>query len=245
MKGALAYIGDVALFIKDFFRSLPQFYKSPKLISEQIVFMGIASLPIVLGTSLFSGAVTAHQAIFQGKDYMPDIYVGMSVIKAFMIELGPILTALVVGGRCGSAITAEIGSMRITEQIDALETLAIEPMRYLVVPRVLAGVIVLPLLTVASEVAGCVGGGFCAVLIHGVKLSTYIQGLQFQFMSHELWGGLVKALAFGVIIGLMGSYHGFKASGGTEGVGKATTRSVVSIFVLIILSDFFVAQIVF
>lgn len=245
MKGALTYIGDVAIFIKDFFRTLPQFYRSPRLIADQIILMGITSLPIVIATSFFSGAVTAHQAIFQGRDYMPDIYVGMSVIKAFMIELGPMLTALVVGGRCGSAITAEIGSMRITEQIDALETLAIDPIRYLVVPRVIGGAIVLPLLAIVANTIGCIGGGVCAVFIHNIKPITYILGLKFHFMQHELWGGLLKALVFGIIIGLMGSYHGFKATGGTEGVGKATTRSVVSIFVLILISDFVISQIVF
>ncbi len=245
MKGILSYIGEVTLFIKDFLRALPKFYKSFGLIAEQIMLIGIASLPIVLITSFSCGAVTAHQAMFQGKDYMPDIYVGMSVIKAFMIELGPILTALVVGGRCGSSITAELGSMRITEQIDALETLAIDPVRYLVVPRVVAAAIALPLLTVVSETIGCIGGGVCATLIHNVKPLIYVEGLRFQFMSHELWGGLIKAFAFGIIIGLMGCYHGFRATGGTEGVGKATTQSVVSIFILILLSDFFIAQIVF
>jgi len=245
MKGILSYIGEIALFVKDFFRGLPRFYKSRGLIAEQIILIGIASLPIVLVTSFFCGAVTAHQAMFQGKDYLPDAYVGMSVIKAFMIELGPILTALVVGGRCGSSITAEIGSMRITEQIDALETLAIDPIRYLVVPRVIAAAIALPLLTVVSEAIGCIGGGICAIFIHNIKPLVYFEGLRLNFMSHELWGGLVKALTFGIIIGLMGCYHGFRATGGTEGVGKATTRSVVSIFILILLFDFVIAQLVF
>lgn len=245
MKKALSYIGDVTLFVKDFLRTLPQFYRSPRLIADQIVLIGVTSLPIVIATSFFSGAVTAHQAIFQGKDYVPDVYVGMSVIKAFMIELGPILTALVVGGRCGSAITAEIGSMKITEQIDALETLAIDPIRYLVVPRVIGGAIALPLLTVVANTLGCIGGGACAIVIHNIKPLTYLAGLKFHFMQHELWGGLLKALVFGIIIGMMGSYHGFKATGGTEGVGKATTRSVVSIFVLVLLSDFVISQIVF
>jgi phospholipid/cholesterol/gamma-HCH transport system permease protein len=245
MRRALVYVGEVTLFIKEFLRALPQFYKSSKQIIDQIIIIGITSLPIVIGTCFFSGAVTAHQAIFQGKDYIPDIYVGMSVIKAFMIELGPILTALVIGGRCGSAITAEIGSMRITEQIDALETLAIDPIRYLVVPRVIAGAIALPLLTIVANTVGCIGGGVCAVFIHDIRPIVYISGLKFHFMSHELWGGLIKAFVFGIIIGLMGSYHGFKATGGTEGVGKATTQSVVSIFVLILISDFIISQIVF
>ena len=171
--------------------------------------------------------------------------IGMSVIKAFMIELGPILTALIVGGRCGSSITAEIGSMRITEQIDALETLAIDPMRYLVLPRTLGATIALPLLTVISLVAGCLGGGFCAIVLMHIKPAVYTAGLKFPFMQHELWGGLVKAVIFGTVIGFMGSYYGFKATGGTEGVGKATTRAVVAIFVLIIILDFVVAKLIF
>lgn len=245
MKKFVSYLGEVAIFGLNFLKTLPQIHKSFKLIVNQIIFIGVSSLPIVIGTSFFSGAVTAHQAIFQGKDYMPEIYVGMSVIKAFMIELGPILTALVIGGRCGSAITAEIGAMRITEQIDALETLAIDPVRYLVLPRVIGAIISLPLLTVVSNTAGCVGGGVCAVFIHNIKPWVYIAGLKFNFMAHELWGGLIKAGVSGLIIGLMGSYYGFKATGGTEGVGKATTKSVVSIFVLILIADFIISQIVF
>ncbi len=245
MKGLFTYIGELAFFTKDFLRVLPRFYRYFNLIIEQIVTIGVASLPIVLITSFSSGSVTAHQAMFQGKDFIPEIYVGMSVIKAFMIELGPILTALVVGGRCGSSIAAEIGSMRITEQIDALETLAIDPMSYLIVPRVIAATIALPLLTVVSEVIACVGGGVYAVLAQNIKLMVYLDGLRFQFMVHELWGGLIKAVAFGVIIGFMGCYHGFRAKGGTEGVGKATTRGVVDIFILILLFDFIIAQIVF
>ncbi|MCK4352751.1 ABC transporter permease [candidate division WOR-3 bacterium] len=245
MKNVVEYVGEVALFIKELFRSIPKFYKSFGLTTDQIILIGIGSLPIVIVTNFFTGAVTAYQAAFQGREYLPDVYIGMSVIKAFMIELGPVLTGLIVGGRVGSAITAELGSMRITEQIDALETLAIDPVRYLVLPRVIAGAIVLPLLTIIAILMGCVGGGFCSVLLLHIKPIIYIEGLKLQFMAHELWGGLIKAFAFGIIIALMGSYHGFKATGGAEGVGKATTRAVVSIFILIIIFDFIIAQIVF
>ncbi|MDI6839290.1 MAG: ABC transporter permease [bacterium] len=245
MKGTFEYIGDVALFVKDVFRTIPRFYKSTHLIIEQIVFIGVGSLLIVLVTNFFGGAVTAYQAAFQGREYLPDVYVGMSVIKAYMIELGPLLTGLIVGGRVGSSITAEIGSMRITEQIDALETLAIDPIRYLVLPRVIGGAIALPLLTVAAEFIACVGGGVCSVFLLHIKPLVYLEGLRFQFMQHILWGGLLKAFVFGIIIGLMGSYHGFRATGGAEGVGKATTYAVVSIFILVLIFDFVIAQIVF
>lgn len=245
MKKALTYLGDVGLFIKELLPTFSKLHKTFGLIGEQIYLIGIGSLPIVITTSLFCGAVTAYQAAFQGREYLPDVYIGMSVIKAFMIELGPILTALVVGGRCGSSITAEIGSMRITEQIDALETLAIDPMRYLVLPRVIGATIALPLLTVVSLLAGCIGGCFCSRLMLNIKTSIFIAGLKFNFMQHELWGGLLKSLVFGLAIGLMGSYHGFQASGGTEGVGKATTRAVVSIFVLILILDLIIARLVF
>ena len=245
MKGAIEYIGEVALFVKELFRTIPMFYKSFHLIIEQIVFIGIGSLLIVLATNFFGGAVTAYQAAFQGHQYLPDVYIGMSVIKAYMIELGPLLTGLIVGGKVGSAITAEIGSMRITEQIDALETLAIDPVRYLVLPRVIGAAIALPLLTAIAELMACIGGGVCAILFLHIKPLVYLEGLRLQFLTHELWGGLIKALVFGIIIGLMGSYYGFKTTGGAEGVGRATTRAVVSIFVLILLFDFVIAQIVF
>lgn len=245
MKRVFEYVGEIAFFVRDVLRSLPLFYKSLGPIAEQIVFIGVVSLPIVLVTNFFGGAVTAWQAAFQGRDYLPEIYIGMSVMKAYMIELGPLLTGLVVGGRAGSSITAELGSMRITEQIDALETLAIDPVRYLVLPRVIAGAIALPLLTMMAELIAVVGGGFCAILLLNIKPLVYMEGLRFNFMAHELWGGLIKAFVFGIIIGLMGSYHGFKATGGAEGVGKATTRAVVSIFILMLFFDFIIAQIVF
>jgi phospholipid/cholesterol/gamma-HCH transport system permease protein len=245
MKNILEYLGEVTLFIKDLVFTFPKFHKSIALIIEQIYFVGVGSLLIVIVTTFFCGAVTAYQAAFQGKDYLPDVYIGMSVIKAFMIELGPLLTAIVVSGRCGSAIAAEIGAMRITEQIDALETLGIEPVRYLVLPRVIGSAIALPLLTIVSEVSACIGGGFCAVLLMNIKLTTYIEGLKFHFMQHELFGGLIKAFVFGIIMGIMSTYYGFKTTGGSEGVSKSTTQSVVSIFILTIIFDFILAKLIF
>ncbi|MDD5528894.1 MAG: ABC transporter permease [bacterium] len=245
MKNTLEYIGNVTLFIKDVVFTLPKTHKSIHLIIEQVYFVGIGSLLIVIVTTFFCGAVTAYQAAFQGKDYLPDVYIGMAVIKGFMIELGPLLTAIIVSGRCGSAIAAEIGAMRITEQIDALETLGIEPVRYLVLPRIVGSAIALPLLTIVSELSACIGGGFCAVLLMNIKLTTYIEGLRFHFMQHELFGGLVKALVFGILMGLMSTYYGFKTTGGSEGVSKSTTQSVVSILILIIIFDFILARILF
>lgn len=245
MKSIFIYVGTLSLFVKEIIFALPKFYKSKKLIIEQIITIGVGSLPLICISMLFTGGVTALQAKVQGSQYLPDVYIGMSVIKAFMIELGPLLTGIIVTGKSGSAIAAEIGAMKITEQIDALETLAIDPIKYLVVPRVVACLIVVPLLTWVAEISGCVGGGIFSILVLHIKPEVYIVGLKLNFMPHELWGGLVKALTFGLIIGIMSSYYGFKTEGGTEGVGRAATRAVISIFMLILISDFIVAKIVF
>lgn len=246
MRNVLMYLGELTLFCKAFIFTLPKVNRSTwRLIIEQVHFIGVTSLLIIITANFFSGAATAYQAAFQGKDYLPDIYIGMSVIKAFMIELGPILTALLVGGRCGSAMAAEIGAMQVTEQIDALETLGIEPVRYLVLPRVVGAAIALPLLTIICEISACIGGGFCAVLLMHIKPIVYIEGLKFHFMQHELFGGLVKAFIFGGIIGLMSTYYGFKTTGGSEGVSKSTTQAVVAIFILVIIFDFILAKLLF
>ena len=207
--------------------------------------MGIGSLTIVIFTSIFTGMVTAFQAFVQASKYMPIVYVGMSVAKAEFIELGPMLTGLIITGRVCSSIAAEIGTMVVTEQVDALESMAINPIEYLVVPRVAASTLIMPLLTVISEWFAILGGLIFSVLALKIPVSVYMRGVRLHFIPIEMWGGLIKAATFGLIIGIMGCYNGLKTRGGAEGVGKATTDAVVSASVLILVADYVVARLIF
>jgi phospholipid/cholesterol/gamma-HCH transport system permease protein len=245
LKSFLSYVGGIAIVLADGLKNFYKIHKSWRLILDQILMMGISSLPIVILVSAFAGMVTGFQAAFQSKNYAPELYVGMGVAKAVLIELGPMLTGLVVAGRVSSSIAAEIGTMRVTEQIDALKISGIDPGRYLVMPRLIAGLIVLPVLTIFAELIMIVGGLFVAVWGLDISLSIYLRGVQYNFIQIELWGGLIKSVVFGLIIGLLGCYHGFHARGGAEGVGKATTRAVVSSMVLILIFDYLIARVVF
>ncbi len=162
-----------------------------------------------------------------------------------MIELGPVLTALIVGGRVGASIAAELGTMRVTEQIDALEAMAIDPVRYLVVPRVVAAVIMLPVLTVLSNAIAIYGSYVVAVTTVGVSTHTFVVSLQQFFFLKDLWSGLIKSVFFGAVIAWMGCYHGFRTEGGAEGVGVATTRAVVASCVQVLIIDYVLANVLF
>jgi len=245
VRSFFSYVGGVIIILTEGFKNFHRIPKSYRLILNQILSMGISSLPIVVLVSIFAGMVTCFQAAFQTKAYVPELYVGMSVAKAVMIELGPMLTGLVVAGRVSSSIAAELGTMKVTEQIDALEIMGIDPGRYLVMPRIFSGIITLPILTILAEIIMILGGLF--VSVYGLDISPYIylRGVRTNFIQIELWGGLIKSVVFGLIIGLMGCYHGFQSKGGAEGVGQATTRAVVSAMVLILIFDYFIARVVF
>jgi phospholipid/cholesterol/gamma-HCH transport system permease protein len=240
-----SFVGGVFILIFNLGRSFSRLPKSLGLTVEQMMSMGVDSLPIVCLTSIFIGMVTTFQANFQSQDYVPVVYVSMAISKSIMIELGPIMTGLVVAGRVGSSIAAELGTMKVTEQVDALETLAIDPIGYLVLPRFLSGIVMLPVLVIMSETAAILGGLFVATLGLGISYHTFITGLRIHFLAIELFGGLIKAFCFGAIIAIMGSYHGFEARGGAEGVGRATTRAVVSSTVLILVFNYLIARLLF
>ena len=162
-----------------------------------------------------------------------------------IIELGPVITALVVGGRVGASIAAELGTMKVTEQIDALRAMAINPIRYLVVPRLIASLIMLPVVTVFADAIAIFGGYVVSVTTVGVSSHTYVVGLKQFFFVKDLYSGLLKAMIFGGIISTMGCYYGFRTEGGAEGVGQATTRAVVGACVLVLISDYLLANFLF
>lgn len=208
-------------------------------IIEQIKKAGYDSFPIVSSVALFIGFIFALQTAYFMQRMGSEMYIASLVALALVRELGPVITALVVAGRVGASITAELGSMQVTEQIDALETLAANPIKYLVVPRFLALVIVLPILTLYANAIGILGSYLICVYKLGISSSMYLQVTFEALLFKDLFTGLFKTIFFGMIIALVSCYEAFNVEGGAEGVGRATTRSVVLTFMMIILADCF------
>jgi phospholipid/cholesterol/gamma-HCH transport system permease protein len=242
---SIAEVGRISLLVGDTFRHLARGLRSFRLVVDQMHMIGVQSLMLVVIVSLFTGAVAAVQAAYQFSTVVPMKYIGSVILRSVIIELGPVLTALIVGGRVGAAIAAELGTMRVTEQVDALESMAINPVRYLVVPRVVAAIVMLPMLTILANTIAVFGGYVVATTSIGVSHHTYVTGLKNFFYLKDLWSGLIKAFFFGGIIGWMGCYYGFRTEGGAEGVGIATTRAVVSSCVLVLVSDYVLANVLF
>ncbi|MCM8780324.1 MAG: ABC transporter permease [Candidatus Omnitrophica bacterium] len=208
---------------------------------EQAKKTGVDSLPIVSLIGLFIGVILAFQTAYLMQRLGSEIYIASIVALSLVRELGPVITSLVVAGRVGAAITAEIGSMQVTEQIDALETLATNPIKYLVVPRFLALSLMLPILTLYADLIGILGGYLVCVYKLGISSSLYLSITFDALLYKDLFTGLLKTVFFGMIIAFVGCYEGFNVEGGAEGVGRATMRSVVITFILIIAADSFFA----
>lgn len=221
--------------------------ESPRMrhVLHQMSHLGVDSLPIVLLTILFTGMVITLQTANEFIKYGAQSSVGGVVAIAMARELAPVLTGVVVAGRVGAAITAEIGSMKVTEQIDALRVMAINPIKYLVVPRLLACVIMVPILVVFADVIGCIGGYLVATLYAGIGSFTYIHSITLFTEINDIMGGLVKAMFFGGIIAIIGCHKGLTTGEGAEGVGKATTASVVSSIILIFISNYFLSLLLY
>jgi phospholipid/cholesterol/gamma-HCH transport system permease protein len=218
---------------------------------QQMDVIGVQSLGIVLLTGFFTGMVLALQSSVQLRTFGATQYIGSLVSASMIRELGPVLAGLMVAGRVGSGVAAQIGSMRVTEQIDALNTLGTDPIKKLVTPRVLAGLIMLPMLTVINDLVGILGGNLIAKLYVGLPSSFYWRtvweqiaagGFAFGVVPNDFIQGLVKPFVFGGIITTTACYHGLATSGGTEGVGIATTRTVVSSSIAILVVDYFLTQ---
>jgi phospholipid/cholesterol/gamma-HCH transport system permease protein len=213
--------------------------------------MGVGSLPILLLTGLFTGMVLALQSAVALERFGADIYVGSLVGASMVRELGPVLAALIFAGRVGSGIAAELGAMRVTEQIDALQSFGTDPIKKLVTPRILAGLIMVPLLTIVTDAVGIFGGLLVSVFKIQVPADAYLRGVwstlaQSGFIldvfPRDFVSGLIKPLFFGGIVALTGCYYGLSARGGTEGVGNAATRSVVVASILVLAADYFLTQ---
>lgn len=220
-------------------------------IVQQMDAIGVQSLGIVLLTGFFTGMVLALQFSVQMAQFGATMYLGRLVTASMIRELGPVLAGLMVAGRVGSGIAAEIGSMRVTEQIDALNTLGTDPIKKLVTPRLLASLVMLPVLTILADLVGIIGGNVIASLYVGIPTSLYWRtvweqiaaaGFVLHYVPTDFIQGLAKPLVFGGLIAITGCFFGLGTTGGTEGVGKSTTRTVVTASVLILTTDYFMTQ---
>lgn len=239
------YIGGLTLL---FIQTLGWFFKLDirvKLTVNQMALLGANSVFIVFITTFFTGAVVSLQLASMAVRYGLSKFIGGGVAISMARELGPMLTAVVVAGRAGSAITAEIGSMKVTEQLDALEAMAVSPVKYLVLPRVLACVLMFPVLTLFAFAAGVLGGGVVAHLTAGLPVNIYIQSIKDMMPMSDFWGGLIKSLFFASEVALISCYQGMRTKGGAAGVGIATTGSVVFSTITVFVTNYFLSAFLF
>ena len=213
-----------------------------RLMFRQMEFVGVRSISVVVLTGMFTGMVLALQSYNALRRFGAEGLVGTTVALSMTRELGPVLTSLMVTARAGSAIAAELGSMRVTEQIDALTVMAVDPVKYLVVPRIQAAVAMLPILCIVSDFVGIGGGYFVAVKLLGINSGTYISNTLKYLTMTDVFNGLSKAACFGLILSSIGCYKGFNCGPGAQGVGKACTEAFVVSFVTILVMNFFLAM---
>ena len=216
-----------------------------RLLSQQMMRIGYFSLPVVALTAFFTGGALALQIYYGGNNINSEAIVSTIVALGITRELGPVLGGLMVAGRVAAAIAAELGTMRVTEQIDALTTLSTNPIKYLVVPRLVAAVITLPLLVLVADIIGVMGGFVAGTASLNFNPGVYINSTVSFLKAGDITSGLIKAGVFGFIIALMGCFHGFHSKGGAQGVGRATTNAVVSSSVLILASNYVMTSLLF
>lgn len=242
---ALAGLGRITIFaFNALFRAVtPPWY--PGIFLQQLLAIGWFSLPVVGLTAAFTGAALAQQIFVGGARFNAESTVPAVTVIALVRELGPVLAGLMVAGRVASAMAAELGTMRVTEQIDAMVTLRTDPVRFLIAPRLVAATLVLPALVLIANIIGVLGGYALATQRLGFNPASYLTVTRRYLETDDVVSSLVKAAVFGFIVALMGCYHGLRSRGGAQGVGRATTDAVVSAFVLILLSNFVITVLAF
>jgi phospholipid/cholesterol/gamma-HCH transport system permease protein len=243
--GFLGHIGRLTIFAGTAISHCVRPPLYPRLIGQQMIDIGYYSLPVVGLTAIFSGMVLALQSYTGFARFSAESAVANVVVLSITRELGPVLAGLMVAGRIGASMAAEIGTMRVTEQIDALTTLSTNPFKYLVVPRLLAGLLMLPLLVLVADIIGVFGGYLVGVYKLGFNPGVYINSTVDFLEPLDVISGLVKASVFGFIIALMGCYNGYYSKGGAQGVGAATTNAVVSASILILTTNYIITEMFF
>jgi phospholipid/cholesterol/gamma-HCH transport system permease protein len=244
LAGSKVFFKHITLFselvAKTFSRSW-MLFKNIELTIEQMYTLGIESLALVAVTSVFVGGEAVIQAAYQFSGLVPLRYLGMAVSKALVTELAPVIVGIVVSSRVSTSIAAEIASMKSTEQLDAMACLSLDPIRFLIVPRTIACIIMMPVLVIVSEFIAFASSIFVALLATDVTFSLYLTGLRLFFNPMDLLIGVLKTSVFGAVIALTGAHFGFQSQKGAEGVGEATTKAVMTAAVLILVFDFLIA----
>jgi len=231
-----------------FIKTLMWIFRPPlnlKNIVRQMEEVGVNSIPVVLIMSIFTGMVLALQSYTAFRRFNAEAFIGTVVALSMVRELGPVLSGLMVSGRVGAAMAAELGTMQVTEQIDALYALATNPIKFLIVPRFLAALFVMPVLVILADIIGIIGGYLVSVILLGTNSTIYIKRTWDYMELEDIYTGLLKACIFRIIIATISCYQGFSTRGGAEGVGKATTRAVVLSSLIILISNYFIAALMF
>jgi phospholipid/cholesterol/gamma-HCH transport system permease protein len=241
----LSEFGALSRLLAKTFSFLPQIGRDRRLLLDQMAHIGTDSLPLVIIIGFFTGMVSAWQAAYQFKGLITNSFIGSAVSRAIFIELGPVLTAIVIAGRVGASIAAELGTMKVTEQIDALESLAINPVRYLSTPRVIAAILMMPILVVFANTIALMGAFLVSNFFLDISAKTFFDSVQRYFHLKDILGGLLKAIVFGGVTALIGVHVGFNASGGAEGVGTATIRAFVLSSATVLVSDYLLWMLIF
>jgi phospholipid/cholesterol/gamma-HCH transport system permease protein len=238
-------IGKLVMFALEGMRPIatPPYYW--RQIGRQMVEIGYYSLPVIGLTAIFTGAVLALQSYSGFSRFSAESSIPTVVVLSITRELGPVLAGLMVAGRIGAAFAAEIGTMRVTEQIDAMTTLSTNPFKYLIFPRLMAGLLMMPCLVIIADIIGVMGGYLVSVHKLGFSPAPYITNTLKFLEFRDVFSGIVKAAAFGFIVSLMGCYHGYHSRGGAQGVGAATTNAVVSASILILLFNYMITELFF
>jgi phospholipid/cholesterol/gamma-HCH transport system permease protein len=242
VRGFFGYFGDHALML---FRAMAWLFRPPfrlRLFLEQMEFVGVGSLPIILLVGLFSGMVSAQQTIRALAQFNQERYVGATVGLSLALELAPVFTALMITARAGSGMATELGSMRITEQIDALSTFAVDPTQYLITPRIVASIIMMPIMTMVFNIIGLLGAYFYAIYLKQIDVGAFLEYFRYYTDPSDYFQGAVKAAVFGAALSLAACYQGFNVRGGAKEVGLATTRAVVAGSVSVLVLDYFLSD---
>jgi phospholipid/cholesterol/gamma-HCH transport system permease protein len=242
---SLTSSGEGTLLLRSIFMQTPYIWKMRREVLGQMHVVLVGSLPLVIVTSVFVGAVTAVQAVYQMQSLVPMKFLGVMISKTVFIELGPVLMALVVGSRLCAFYAAELGTMKVTEQLDAMSIMAIDPVRYLAMPRFWASVLMIPVVTIFADAVAIFGGYAISVMTLDISAGVFIEGLQLFYKHSDILGGLIKSVVFGAIIALSGIFNGFHTQGGAEGVGRATMTAVVGSCLSVLVADYFLAIILF
>ncbi|MBO7414401.1 MAG: ABC transporter permease [Fibrobacter sp.] len=243
--GAISSIGECLCILFNTVLRFRYLHKNPALLVKEMISIGVSSLPLLFVTSIFTGMVATVMAEFEFHNLVSDKFVGTAACKMILIELGPLLTAIVLSGRVGSAVAAEIGSMKEKEELSAYTVLGLDTYRYLAMPRYFAFLTMIPCLTAISNALALIGGWIVCVLALDITTYTYYTGMQYLFENMDLWSGMIKSVVFGTIIFVLAYYHGINSKAGAHGVGLATMNVVVSSCLMILVADFVLDAIMF